>query len=200
MEFLDDDLLASRIREVNKHLSSFSVLTDNGIEIPDEQTSYQILCPFHGDKNKPSARYYAASGRSESHFYCFKCKLRLESVGLFAKFKSIRFYDALSLLEKKYGIIVDRVKYSAHIVSPSDRGSDYKSHSWNDLERLWNLVESKLLRNKHKCTFNEFINLCRLLDNVLYDYNKTGESSLEMIGALHKANEKIDNLVDLSLT
>jgi hypothetical protein len=104
------------------------------------------------------------------------------------------------LLEKKYGIIVDRVKYSAHIVSPSDRGSDYKSHSWNDLERLWNLVESKLLRNKHKCTFNEFINLCRLLDNVLYDYNKTGESSLEMIGALHKANEKIDNLVDLSLT
>lgn len=196
--FRDKDQLALRVKNVNARYSAFQALTDHGIEIPDESTSYQILCPFHGDKNKPSARYYSNSGLNSSHFYCFKCKSRMDSVALYAKFQGIKFYDALTSLEKKYNIKVEESTPSFDI-APSDRDSGYKSNAWSDMPRMWEIVENKLIRNRFKCTFNEYINLCRLLDNVIFDFNKTGIGTQDMVTALHKASAKIDDLVTFEI-
>jgi CHC2 zinc finger len=193
----EQEWVSRRVSEVNSVYSVFQILSDRGFEIPDLNTSFQILCPFHGDRNKPSARYYAPSGRNPGHFYCFKCKLRLDSVSLYARFNNKKFYEALGELERRFGIRVPKRPESVGI-NPSERGSDYKSIAWDDIPRHLEILESKLLRSRPKATMAEYIKVCRLLDNVRYDFNAIGEKNSHMSEALSKASEFIDSYVNVS--
>lgn len=198
---MDDDFLTKteeqewiqrRVSELGKHYTAFQALTDYGIEIPDEDTSYQILCPFHGDKNNPSARYYAPSGINHGHFWCFKCKIRLDGVGLYSKLNGKKFLDALSELERKYSVVVPKRPEFVGI-NPSDRNSGYVSDAWSDIPRFLEILEKKLIRNKKKSIFIEYVKVCRLLDNIRWDFNKSGKASSDMVAALHKASDFIDS-------
>ena len=182
----EQEWIDRRVKEVGKVYSAFQALSEMGVEIPDESTSYQILCPFHGDKNKPSARFYASSGRHPSHFYCFKCKSRLDGVGIYAKHHSKRFFEALSELERRFGIKVPNKPDNFDFLDKSE------SKSWLDIERHLTLVENKLVRNRHKATMQEYIKICRLLDAVRWDFNQTGVATEPMVIALKNAASKID--------
>ena len=190
----EQEWVARRVNEVNSVYSVFQILSEQGIEIPDLDTSFQILCPFHGDRNKPSARYYAPSGRQHGHFYCFKCKTRMDSVSLYSKFKGKKFFESLSELEKRFGIHISKRPESSSI-SPSERGLGYKSSAWLDVPRRLDILEAKLVRSRSKATVVEYIKVCRLLDLVRYDFGKTGEVSEPMVKALDKASEFIDDYV-----
>ncbi len=189
----EQEWVARRVSEVEKHYSAYLALSEHGVELPEESTSYQILCPFHGDKNKPSARYYAKSGNNNSHFYCFKCKLRLNGVNLYAKFNSISFYDALSRLERRYGIKIPK-KPTVIDIPVVDRGADYKSKAWNDIPRYISIIEQKMIRKRHLFSLEDYVKVNRLIDNVLFDYDKAGEGSEDMVRALDKASSFVDNV------
>lgn len=187
----EQEWISRRVLEVGKYYSAHTALIEHGIEIPDEFTSTQILCPFHGDKNKPSARYYAASGNNKSHFYCFKCKDRLDGIGLHSRFNSKRYYESLSILEKRYGIKVPK-KPTINQIPIFDKSSDYKSQAWGDVPRHIEILENKLLRNRSRATLQEYVKVMRLIDAIRWDYNQTGESSVDMILALDKAAKYIE--------
>jgi len=181
-----------RISEVNKFYSAYNALVEKGIELLDESTSLQILCPFHDDKNKPSARYYAASGNKASHFYCFKCKDRLDGIALHSRFNSNKYYESLSALEKRFGIKVPKKPDNVHIPLV-ERTAGYKSSAWNDVPRFLEILENKLIRNRHKATLPEYIKVNRMMDAIRWDHNVTGSSTPEMISSLEKASRFIDS-------
>ena len=56
------------------------------------------------------------------------------------------------------------------------------------------LCEEKLLRIKPKCSYPEFCKICRLLDNVKYDWDKLGKANDDMIIGLNKARMLMDEI------
>ncbi len=188
----EKEILEMRIEKINSIYSAFDALTESGLNLQDENTSEQVLCPYHEDKNKPSARYYAPSGRTPGHFFCFKCRLRLDSVGIYSRYKRIKFMDALKGLERRYNITPPKLEDQVEI-SFTDRSGGYESEEWKNVERVLDLCESKLSRVRSKCSMPEFVRLCRLLDNVRYDWEKSGVKNPDMVVGVNKARFLMDD-------
>ena len=58
----------------------------------------QFRCPFHGNDNKPSARYY----RSTQTCYCWVCAKRWVVISFIKDKESLNFYSTLNFVVKKY--------------------------------------------------------------------------------------------------
>jgi hypothetical protein len=89
-----------RVIAVTQAYSVYDVLIEHGVTLVDKFTDLQIPCPFpeHGPDNRPSARYYATKG---GHFHCFKCHIHETTpINLHAKFKGLKFMEALQDLER----------------------------------------------------------------------------------------------------
>lgn len=190
----EQEWIERRVREVGRAYNAYSALTEFGVELQDESTSQQIFCPFHDNKRTPAARYYAPSGRHQSHFWCFKCHTRLDGVGLYSKFKGVGFMEALSAIEKRFGISTPKRPEFIGI-NPSDRGSDYVSEAWGDVPRLISILEGKLGKTRDLCSLHEYVKFCRLMDAVLWDYDVLGRSTPEMTSALMRAGSMMDEIM-----
>ena len=188
----EKEILEMRVRTINSIYSAFTALAESGIDLQDESTSEQILCPYHGDKNKPSARYYSSSGRAQSHFFCFKCRLRLDAVGIFARHKHLKFMDALKALERRYNITPPKIEDGPSF-SFTDKSGGYESDQWQNVEKMLDLCENKLSRVRPKCSMHEFIKVCRLIDNVRYDFEKIGKATPDMVIGLNKIRFLMDD-------
>lgn len=186
-----------RVEAVTAVYSAYMALIENGVEIPDESTSVQIFCPFHDNKNTPAARYYSSSGREKSHFFCFKCKINLNGIGLFARFHNLKFTDALSKLERRFHIVVPKLEEPILDVF-KDKGENYKSEAWLDIPRHLAILEKKLSRTRSVAPFVDYVKICRVLDRVAWDFDKTGTPTKDMIIILKKASEKLDKMISES--
>jgi len=191
--------IKQRSDAVRQAYSAFDCLNENGggEMIPDESSPTQIPCKWHGADNRPSARYYPKSGREYDHFYCFKCKIRLDSINLYAKFRGLRFMDALTDLERRFRIKIPRRPEGPEIVEPSERKSDYASDKWRDVPRVLTILERKLLSCRDKCSMSDYIKFCRLIDSIRYDHDKTQVSTPDMSAALLKAMSMMDDIISL---
>jgi hypothetical protein len=189
----DKERVKKRVLEVIRSYSSYAALTENGVELIDEATDLQIRCPWHGVDERPSARYY---GGSNGNFHCFACKLHLNSVGIYAKFKNIKFMQALTELERRFNIKPEGQKIWSEIEKPVDKsGSKYESESWGDLPRLVALLENKLIRVRNNISIVDFVRWCRIVDAVQWDFDHNEEKSTpEMIQALLRVKILIDNV------
>jgi hypothetical protein len=187
----DKEWMKARVDAVLKKYTAYQALIENGVTLLDEDTSLQILCPFHGDKNKPSARYYSGSGRDHSHFYCFKCRMNLNAISLHAKFNGLEWKSALERLERRFQIKVPRKDYSNQIDVKGDYNSN-KSKSWNDVTKMLGVIEDKLLRSRNMLSMVDYIKSCRMLDAISYDFDKTGEESPNMVAGLNNLARFID--------
>jgi len=189
--------IVRRVREVESHISMYDILTSNNIDIPEERTDFQISCPLpgHGPDNRPSARYYGSGQRP--HFFCFKCKVRLDSINLYAKFRGLRFMDALADLEKRFRIKIPRRPEGPEIVEPSERKSEYVSDKWSDVPRVLAILEKKLISIRDRCGMSDYVKFCRLIDSVQYDYDKTQVSTPEMVSVLMRAISMVNDITAL---
>jgi hypothetical protein len=191
--------IALRAAAVRGAFSTFDALVEKGIqEVSDPSAPTQIACPFHGADNRPSARYYPRSGNRHDYVRCFKCRENWDAIGLYAKFRGIRFMDALSELEKRFRIRIPRRPEGPEIVEPADRGSSYVSDQWSDVPRVLSILETKLSRIKGKCGMSDYVKFCRLIDAVTWDYDHSQKKSPEMISALHTAMERMNEVMVVS--
>ena len=188
--------IRGRVNNVLSRYSVYDCLHENGHGemLVDEETSVQIRCPDpnHGVDNRPSSRYYPRSGGRPAYVRCFKCKESWNGLNLFAKFQNLRFMDALSALEKRYHIRVERKPDAPAFKELLDKDSNYQSEKWADVPYVLNLLEVKLSRVKSKCSMLDYIKFCRVLDNVLYDYDKLEKSTPDMISVLLKLRNLMD--------
>lgn len=189
--------VSRRVAAVRGVYSTFEVLTEKGIqEIPDETTPTQISCPFHGADAKPSARFYpAGSGRSYDIVRCFKCKENWDCISLYAKFRGLRFMDALVELERRFRIRVPRRPEEPETVDPVDRGASYVSDKWDDVPKVLLLLEAKLARLRSRASLSDYVKFCRVLDAVQWDVDKAaGKQNAEMVKVLKRLREVMDSL------
>jgi hypothetical protein len=195
-----------RIEAVNDKYSIFDSLIENGTELVDKFTDYQIKCPLpnHGQDNRPSARYYAPVGKNKwGNFYCFKCKLNFSSSPAFiSKFKSVGFMDALKDLERRFGIKIPMVPEGIDI--PDETGikrDKYVSKNWNDVPKMLEILESKLKRIKTKCSMRDYIKFCRVIDEVHWDNDrKQGVGLNQVLKQLLKQMEDVeDTQIDIKM-
>jgi len=182
-----------RVHAVHERYSAFDCLIENGVtDVPDETTPTQLKCPFHGADNKPSGRFYPRSGGRPAYLRCFKCKENWDGLNLFAKFRNMRFMDALVELERRYHVKVPRRPDVPDFKELSEKGSGYTSEKWADVPYVLKLLETKLGRLRDKCAMSDYVKFCRLLDHVAYDYDKLEKSTPDMVSALLKLKNKMD--------
>lgn len=171
----DQEWVKERVKAVSERFDAFDALIESGIEVGDRDTTMQIQCPLpgHGPDNRPSARYYSADGSGSAHFYCFKCKERLDGIGLMAKLRGMEFMRALSELERRFGIKIQR-RPEASIEIPADKSGSYESEAWTDVPRVAALLEARLVRLRDKVALIEYVKWCRVMDAVRWDLDHNG--------------------------
>lgn len=190
-----------RASVVRAQYSAFDCLQEHGFgnEIPDNTTPTQVSCPVHGPDNRPSARYYPSDGLRADYIHCYACKLHADAIQLYSKFKSIKWYEALKELERRFGIKVTKAPNGQPIEEPIDKtSSKYVSEAWNDVPKMLEMLEGKLLRIRDKVTMNDFIKFCRLLDLVRWDLDHTQQKvTPEMVEVLKKAHDKMNAAIQI---
>ena len=186
------DWIRRRVAAVKDVYGAYDCLIENGIDLIDEHTALQIICPFHSDRS-PSARYYAITSDGGSHFHCFTCKLHLDSVNLYAKFHSIKFMQALADLERRFRIDVPRKPESPEI---PDEERDV-TEGWRDVPRMLLLLEKKLLRIRDQTPRVDYVRFCRILDAVKWDLDRRDGQTPQMVDALDRVRDMMDDVGDL---
>lgn len=185
--------------------SAFDALKEHGFgeAIPDNMTPTQVSCPVHGADTRPSARYYPSDGSRADYIHCYACKLHADSIGLYSKFKGLKWYDALKELERRFGIKVLKRPDAPDIEEPPDKSSSkYESEAWADVPLMLQIMEKKLLRIRDKVTLGDYIKFCRVLDNVRWDLDHNQQvATPEMVAAVKKAHDKMNAAIaaDLSI-
>ena len=149
------DWVTERKETVLETVSVFDVLRINGIHVKslvDRKT--QIQCPFHGKDDKPSSTVFPSEPGNPGHVWCYVCQTNLDAVGLWRAFEGCSFMEALSGLEKEFGITPP----------PAPKG-EYQAR-----ERVVSQEEADLNKAKH------ILQMCenRILTN-LYVYREMGE-------------------------
>lgn len=185
-----------RVREVHQRYSAYDCLVENGVtDIPDESTPTQLFCPFHHNVNTMAARYYPRQGGRPSYLRCFVCKENWDGLNLYAKFKRVRFMDALVALERRFHIKVPRRPETPEYKELADRGSGYVSERWADVPYVLEVLERKLARIRDKCAMGDYVKFCRVLDHVAYDFDKLEKSTPEMVSALLTVRNRMDEAI-----
>lgn len=191
--------ISRRTAAVRDVYSAYQCLTENGVELPDEDLAYQISCvlPTHGADTKPSSRYYPRSGTKHDHFFCFKCRVQLDSISLFSRFHNIKFMEGLATLEKRFRIKIPKKPDGPTIIEPVDRDSNYISTEWSDVPRVLAMMEKKLLRIRNKVSQPDFIKFCRVLDAIDFDFEKIGKPIPQIVDGLRMTMTRMDEVASL---
>jgi hypothetical protein len=192
--------ISRRANAVRAVYTAYNCVCENGHgeQLTDDSTPVQIPCFFHGADNKPSARYYPRTGVRSDYVRCFKCRENWDCVNLYAKFKGLRFMDALAALERRFSIKVLRRPEGPDIVAPADRGAAYVSAEWRDVPRVLAMMERRVLLVRDRCGMSDYVKFCRVLDVVQYDFDKVGKGTPEMVAVLHRLKDRVDEVVDLA--
>jgi hypothetical protein len=180
----DKDLFNQRVETVLRSYSAYTALAEGGVPMSSkESVSFQMKCPWHGKDNRPSARFYSGGCSEKSRFYCFKCQMGLNAVGIYSKFNNLSFVDALKKLESRFGIIPKQS--SQEPSSEVWKDYNYTSSKWDDLVSLIEVCENKLKSLNKRCSLQSYIRFCRVIDHVSYDYKNNGsKQTVDMVFAL----------------
>lgn len=199
--------IGRRVESVRKKYTAYQCLIENGFGdvLGDEASAIQISCPLpeHGPDKRPSARYYPSDGRRPyDNVHCFKCKAHLDSINLYARLKGQKFIDALSTLERRFGIKVPRKPEPTPIAAPIDRDSNFVSEKWSDIPAVLLVLENKLKRIRDRCSMIDYIKFCRVIDAVRWDFDRIQKVTPEMANILSRSMQLMDNCMisqDLTL-
>jgi len=188
-----------RTEAVRSKYSAFDALIEMKVDnLSDEETPVSVFCPFHPNTKTAAARYYPGTGRKPGKLHCFTCQENWDSINLYAKFKGLRFMDALSDLERRFRIKIPKRPEGPAIVEPTDRDHTYVSVERSDIPKVLSIVETKLLRIRDKVCMTDYVKFCRVLDAIIYDYEKIGKPTPAMVDMLSTIDVRMSEAVHLA--
>jgi hypothetical protein len=197
-----EEWMNQRASKVRSQYTAFDALKENGFgeAIPDQNTPTQISCPSHGPDKRPSARYYPTTGNQADYVHCYTCKMHADSIGLYSKFKGLKWYDALKDLERRFGIKVTKQPDGTPFQEPVSKTSvSYESEKWGDVPAMLELLESKLIRLRDKVIMTDFIKFCRVIDTVSWDLDHNQQVvTPAMIDILGKVYLKMNQAIQIA--
>ena len=107
--------------------------------------------------------------------------------------------DALSTLERRFGLKIPRKPEPSPIVEPISKDSSYTSEKWSDIPVVLAILENKLLRLRDRCNMIDYIKFCRVIDAVQWDYERIQKVTPEMADVLSKLIQKMDDHLSLDV-
>ena len=156
-----------RIAAIHACVSAFDVLRHFGIDLKQhgDHREEQISCPFHGKDTKPSARIYPAGTTSHSSVWCFVCQEQWDVIALWRKFADVPFSQALSEIERHFGITTSSAPRLA------DRQAEKHAEEVAEIESIFEVAETRLRGAKDSFDMVGFFTIGSVLDRLRCDFD-----------------------------
>ncbi len=161
-----------KLRElILKEVDMATVLLDYGVDFvynPRLADEVQLRCPFHGQDNKPSARFYKAT----QSMFCWVCYKRWDVIQFVMEREQIYYTRALLFLIDKYKLDTSSISDEPQLKAPRlNNGTVTMSES---------SVETKLIRKKirdckGKIVFEKYRALCCAFYMIMFKMSQEGE-------------------------
>ena len=140
----------------------------------------QLRCPFHGQDNKPSARFY----RSTQLFHCWVCQKTWNVISFVGDKEQLHFMGTLRFLVEKYKIDTSSIPDDPELNLP-----ETKSVSESDIYAIY--LRNRVYALKGKIPFERYRIICfayymlcydQFLGTDILDKAKKLEEKLMMVG------------------
>ena len=105
----------------------------------------QIKCPFHGNDNKPSSRYYEHT----NSMYCWVCQKSWDPVGYVMEKSSLNYGEALKQIVRENKLDISSVpEYTGVVRARAVQSTAKKVYKVDSRKMLLATIESELKRKK----------------------------------------------------
>lgn len=164
-----------RTAAIHARVTAYDVLRMHGTDLSQigDDREEQLSCPFHGEDKRPSARIYPGREDNPSHVWCFVCQESgWDAIGLWKKFNSISFGQALSRLEREFNLPTPEAPRGAFEASEPSDELDQKEA----FKRIYLVCEARLLSSKAAYRKGEdmrsYLNAGSILDRTKFKVDK----------------------------
>lgn len=182
--------MKQRSATLKESITAHDVVRYHGVQLKSALDSEeQLSCPFHGKDNKPSARIYPASGRSDSHLWCFTCQKSWDIFGLWREFMGhgpeVKFPTILFELEKTFGIIRPE--------GPDAQAPEDKGPSELDLEvdQLFDVCEKRIKEARYKYEPTKLFRTGQVLDQLHHRWDERAIKAVDVRALLRQVLDRI---------
>jgi len=159
------------------------LMVDDGVKFiynPIGASEVQCKCPFHGEDNKPSARFY----RNTNAFYCFKCKKAWNPVSYIMEKEGFSFVQSVIHLINRYNIDTSSVPYDPEFkLTKAVKLKAVDMENINDPETRIISARNKILDHKGKMPLEKYKALCFVYYTIYFKMSK-GENIINDINKL----------------
>ena len=179
-----------RVSVLHNRVTADDVLARNGISLRyNGSKEEQLSCPFHGQDNKPSARFYPESVKGPSHVWCFVCQEKgWDCIGLWKKFTGFegRFTGLLRDLERSYGITPpEPPRFGTY------EADEVQDEAVDEVKKLFGVCERRLRSAKRCFDMRPYLTLGSVLDRLAFALNEGALTPTKALPVLRTVLDKI---------
>jgi len=161
-----------KLRElILREVDMARVLQDYGVDFvynPQLADEVQLRCPFHGQDNKPSARFYKAT----QSMFCWVCYKRWDVIQFVMEKEQIYYIRALLFLIDKYKLDTSSILDEPELKSPKlSNGTAVMSESSVEIK----FVRKKIRDHRGKIAFEKYRALCCVFYMIMFKMSQGGD-------------------------
>lgn len=153
-----------RVEEIHRKVSCGDVLARNGVHLKyGGHKAEQFSCPFHGQDNKPSTRFYPSTNGKPEGVWCFVCQERWDCITLFKKFEQLEgpFTRTLARIEQAFSIQTPEMPREA--IRFEDEGPIH-----TEVAQLFEVCERRLRGARPKFPLDSYLKIGSVMDRLHY--------------------------------
>jgi DNA primase (bacterial type) len=146
---------------------------------PTKADEVQFKCPFHGQDNKPSARYYKAT----QSCWCWVCQKKWDAVGFVMEKEGLAFVSALNLLVNRYRIDTSSIPDTPEFKNP-------KVQKISEDSVLMTVLLNSIIEYRKKLPLEKYKVIVSFFYRLAYEKNLGSDVS----EGIKKLNAKLEKL------
>lgn len=165
------------------------ILSSEGV-ISGSLNEEQIHCPFHGEDNKKSSRYYSETDTT----WCWVCHEKLDLFSYIGKKNSLNFAEVLKYLVDTYRIDISDVP-DALSVDPKIKVNHIEKGHTRDRYRYISQLKDYIKKRKDMIDpykYGRLVYIYMVMKNITTD-EKFPEEALKVNQAILRIEERIKN-------
>jgi DNA primase len=161
-----------KLRElILKEVDMARVMQDYGVDFvynPHLVDEAQLRCPFHGEDNKPSARFYKAT----QSMFCWVCYKRWNVIQFVMEREQIYYTRALLFIIDKYKLDTSSISDEPELKAPKfSNGAVAMSESTIETK----LIRKKIRNYRGKIAFKKYRALCCAFYMIMFKMSQGGD-------------------------
>ncbi len=165
--------LAERIKVLRKEIPIHKLLTDCGAELRYDDRPQQISCLFKMNHSNLDKKKSARVFPDEYGYYCYVCTPKpVDVVGFIMVYEGLKFSQAITWLERKYGIDPGEPVLKKELVDELEDILHPKQTKEATVKKLFDYADDCVRRNRDLMPLNDLVNFYWLHDEMLFDFER----------------------------